>query len=366
MDSILAMWTRRPGRRPSRSITTAEYVRSRPDAWTLVDPGGPVQLPQPLVFGEPLVRYDLPSSLPEVGVLEIDSGSVYASHGWVLTPDDKLIADLSWYGGPHERLRLPANPRRTTFVRGRCLSLASEWASENYAHFILDSLGRMAIFAAAGGDINAVDSFYCAKPPSAEARRLFLLLHIPEEKIVWAESSVCVQADVMIVPSFPAHQLTYRAFLPTFLQELAGTTGTPIVPGRRLYVSRARVKRGVRNESEVRAVVEERGFDVYDPMSSANQAADFATAEIVVASHGAALANLAFCAPGASVVELVPLDNAYPFYYSLALAAGLDYRCVAGVPVSPSTGFGPSESDFDVDVAALRAALRPIPAGTAS
>lgn len=76
-------------------------------------------------------------------------------------------------------------------------------------------------------------------------------------------------------------------------------------------------------------------------------------------AHGAGLANVVFCRPGTNVLEIVPTDNAYPFYFSLAHAAGLEYSCL----VAPSVGqrdpdaFGPSPYDFEVELDELAAVL---------
>ena len=86
---------------------------------------------------------------------------------------------------------------------------------------------------------------------------------------------------------------------------------------------------------------------------------DFDQAAVVVGAHGAGLANLAFCRRGTRVIEIIPTDNAHPFYYSLALAAQLDYGYLVGRSIveRDAGAFGPSPYDFDVDLDELAAAL---------
>jgi capsular polysaccharide biosynthesis protein len=62
-------------------------------------------------------------------------------------------------------------------------------------------------------------------------------------------------------------------------------------------------------------------------MSVADQVKAFAEAEIVVATHGAALANLAFTSPGARVIEIFAPDLVAPCFWALAQRVpGLRYR----------------------------------------
>lgn len=50
----------------------------------------------------------------------------------------------------------------------------------------------------------------------------------------------------------------------------------------------------------------------------------------VVGLHGAALANLVFCPPGTRVLELLPSDMPYRYFYSLCRSAGMPYGVVMG------------------------------------
>lgn len=88
-------------------------------------------------------------------------------------------------------------------------------------------------------------------------------------------------------------------------------------------------------------------------------AEDFAAAAVVVSPHGGVLADLVFCNPGTKVLELLPTDHPGPYYYTLSLAAGLDYRCLAcrSLDERPDGGSRPSTADFTVDIGDLVAAL---------
>ena len=93
--------------------------------------------------------------------------------------------------------------------------------------------------------------------------------------------------------------------------------------------------------------------------AAANPAEDFAAAAMVVSPHGGVLADLVFCRPGTKVLELPPIDQPAPYYYTLSLAAGLEYGCLVSRSLHerPEAIRTPSTSDFTVDIDELAAAL---------
>ena len=87
----------------------------------------------------------------------------------------------------------------------------------------------------------------------------------------------------------------------------------------------------------------------------------FHDAEFIVGAHGASLANLVFCSQGTKVLELVPSDQAYPFFMTIALHGDLGYDCLVG-PSDQEHSRAPSEtwnspSDFTIRPDALVRAL---------
>ncbi|HKC29019.1 MAG TPA: glycosyltransferase family 61 protein, partial [Jatrophihabitans sp.] len=125
--------------------------------------------------------------------------------------------------------------------------------------------------------------------------------------------------------------------------------------------------RSIVNEAELLRLLDDRGFVSVDPgqLSVKEQIRAFGTASVIVAPHGAALANLIFARPGAAVVELFPQGCLLPDYWRLASSvAGLRYRYVSslGGPGNRSNRSNRSRaativSDIEVDVAAVAATL---------
>jgi capsular polysaccharide biosynthesis protein len=85
----------------------------------------------------------------------------------------------------------------------------------------------------------------------------------------------------------------------------------------------------------------------------------FATANLIVAPHGAALANIIFASPGSTLIELFPAGCLLPDYWRLASSVpGMAYRYVSafGGPRRP-TRAGTIVRDIEVDVPAVAATL---------
>jgi capsular polysaccharide biosynthesis protein len=91
------------------------------------------------------------------------------------------------------------------------------------------------------------------------------------------------------------------------------------------------------NEDDVRALLEPAGFETVfmEGRSVAEQAELFAAADVIVAPHGAAMANLVFCRPGTVVVELMGANTIGDFFARLSWRRGLDYELVLGTEPTP-------------------------------
>ena len=126
--------------------------------------------------------------------------------------------------------------------------------------------------------------------------------------------------------------------------------------GRRIYVSRRMAaKRRASNEAEVVALLARKGFEdiVLEELSFAAQVALFAESEVIVAAHGAGLANVVFSPPGSTVIEITPEDcePARRFFDNLSVGAGHNFVRVSG-------GIGFNDEEFEVSLPSLENALR--------
>lgn len=123
---------------------------------------------------------------------------------------------------------------------------------------------------------------------------------------------------------------------------------------RRVYISRTdATRRQVSNRNQLDSLLEEFGFETYvlGELTVSEQIELFASAEIVLAPHGAGLTNIIF-GRNLSVVELFgPKKNTT--FYRLSKLCGHEYRSLE----CPSDGL-----DIDVDLDTLRMVLNDLTA----
>ena len=342
-------------------LTSRDYADRGEAKMHVVYPAREQMPPPPEFVGSlrvDMLRY-LDPNTPDLGVLELSQPLVYGKHGWIFSHDGVLLPEHSWYGREVERMHLPKQLPQGTPLPGTSLSLASDFAGHSYGHYLLDSLPRMHLFLAAGFTLDAVDHVLCHRPPTAEAALHFSRLNVPPEKCVWLTDETAWRPERLLAPSFPGTKRNYPSWMAAFLKQAFAPAPAPATAHRRLWIGRRGRRRGITNAAEVDRVMQEHGFEAYDAAAAANPADDFAAAAMVVSPHGGVLADLVFCRAGTKVLELLPTDHALPYYYTLSLAAGLEYGgLVCRSLHERSEGLRtPSTSDFTVDIDELAAAL---------
>jgi capsular polysaccharide biosynthesis protein len=120
----------------------------------------------------------------------------------------------------------------------------------------------------------------------------------------------------------------------------------------RLYVSRLRDRtRAVRNEAEIEEAMRDEGLAVVYPqtLSFRDQIDLFSSAELIVAPHGAGLANVIWAERLQKVIEIFPADYLNDVYARITRMSGAVYMYVVCKPDRNSAGVVPLE--------AVRAAL---------
>ena len=164
--------------------------------------------------------------------------------------------------------------------------------------------------------------------PKWKQESLMLLGYHPDQCLRWDRSRLKVKR--LVVPSF-RRQLRYVS--PTACRWLRQRILSNLPQDKsfapKVYISRPEsAGRHVINEDEVLQALAPWGFKAYtlEQMSFADQVRLFSQAEMVVAPHGAGLANIVF-AENLSVIELYGSLIA-PVYLVLANALGFDYGCL--------------------------------------
>ena len=320
-------------------------ITGRPAGLPLTDPGD----------GETVGR---------VAVAELPDGRVLGPHRAIITGKGDLVYEVSWYFGtkrPREHpVFLNPYPPPPARIGGR-LGVLAQRGDGNYYHFLMDVLTKLGVLEQAPS-VTAPDVWYVPAQTPFQ-RELLELFGIGADQRIDAGEQPHVQADCLVVPGPPAMTEKNPPWAVEFLRRRLLPHVDVSGPRRNVYITRgpSANNRSITNEPDVLDLLAQHDFEHVDPgsLSVVDQIRTFATADIIVAPHGAALANIIFASPGSTLVELFPAGCLLPDYWRLASSVpGMEYRYVSafGGPRRP-TRAGTIVRDIEVDIAALAATL---------
>lgn len=347
--------------RANKILGTRDYCDKYDGKWTKVIPSQLINRPSPKFWGECSVDFDVlcESSFPEFGVVEMQNALLYGEHGKIISQEGFWLNDMSWFGKhENEFKKMPKFISRGIYLKGRVLSIASDFAVNGYGHFVTDCLSRLDLFYKAGYTLADVDYIFSPRPTKGNATVLFDMLKLPQHKLIWADDCRAIRAETLIATSFPGTRRNYPHWVTQFLQ--SQFIPVPAEQNRRLYVTRDGYKRNIINMDDINNILQKYSFEIYNPIDSINSHLDFSAATMVVGISGSALTGLAFCQTGTKVLELLSTDHVFPYYYSLSDAADLDYHClVCKSEYQREQGsWGPSLSDIYVDPSVFEEAIK--------
>jgi capsular polysaccharide biosynthesis protein len=265
---------------------------------------------------------------------------------------------------PHVRA-LPDGRRQVAFDRchryGEPVFFVGGSAA-NYYHWLLDYLPRIVLYREYGFAESGLRLALVRDPP-AYVREALTLLGLDDRHMLWIEPEMVASFPRLLVAS----QFSRRGNVhPSAAGFLRGALPPPAgrAPWRRLYVSRADAgKRRVVNEDALTQALAAQGFEriVCSEYGFSEQRQLFAEASIIVAPHGASLANLIWCAPRAvTLIELMPDAEQLQHFAMLSRMIDARYEVVRSGPDLTERP-GDQGSDFTVDVAAVLDRLHRLP-----
>lgn len=274
-------------------------------------------------------------------VVSYNNSSIVGRHCSILGPENSLVAEFGycynenyrvrplplgrlnplywryvWQGDLRNRHQLP----RATRVSGSAIVLNNPWC-HNFYHWLLEVVPRVMLMRQVG----IKPDWYVVDCQAGYQRRALELLGIAHQECIQPHYAMHLNVDQVIRPSQPgvSDWSDLAKAIVRGLPVTSNTTSTDStttdssaseLPGRIYITRKAASHRKLANEGELRKFLSSRGFVTYsfERIDFAEQVRLISQAEVIVAVHGAALANLIFAKPGTSVVEICPINRYNP------------------------------------------------------
>ena len=283
-------------------------------------------------------------------VVELPNGKIIGDLRLVATAGDVVAGGVQGLFGcsdPQNHYLLRRSRFRLLKRRPGTALLLGAANSDNYYHWLVDSVPRWKLLEAAGW--KNYDFVLLHSKPSPFQDEVLDRMGIPMEKRLRCSKNFVHQFDRLVVPAMPAPPEQIAPWSRDYLRSLFPDA---VSGPARVYLRRGAGRRRLVNEPELEAALAEKGFISVDPgtLTVAEQAKVLSAAKHVVAPHGSALTNLIFAPPGASVLELFHPRHKNNCYVNIAAACGHRYAALDGQMTNRADD---RQLEYTVDVPAL-------------
>lgn len=231
--------------------------------------------------------------------------------------------------------------------------------SSNYAHWLTEVLPRFALWSELRGD-RSMPYIIDAGLPAQMLQSMLLFLE-PNAIVHTLVPGAHIKAIELHVPSHAGyvpfetranhtllHHGRFHPFAMRLVRERARTAALCASRWKarqpKIYVRRRSRIRAVHNVEEIEEILRSEGFEFIDTetMSFDEQVATFAQAKVIIGPTGAALANILFASPDASIYVLMPNhpDSAFDYWKNIGKSVGVEVHNVLGEPSSNTVALG--------------------------
>lgn len=301
-----------------------------PYFYQVIHPAQTIALPG--VKGIDPPRWVQECSFDEAFTAIIPNGRVMTSNCYVVTPDNKRLRDVELDCPLIDLTELPApefrNETIANLVWGWNMPHLHIGTQNTFGHWFFDILPRLHLLEQSG---ISIDKYLIGKLKYPFHYESLRMLGIPMDKIIEVDKpDFHLQASALIVPAVPlmvgkcppwgSHFIAKRLKHDKAIKKQKGY--------ERIYITREdAAARFVVNEDEVMQMLEKKGFRkiVLTPLSTEEKIAIFSSARMIVAPFGSGSVNVAFCEPGAALVELAPNTFADNYFWKLCGHARVHY-----------------------------------------
>lgn len=297
------------------------------------------QAPRPALFDESAIKAN------SCFIDRVEHAVVWhdSFHTCVKTTDNLAIAEHTRADCPLiDALMAKHEPHA---IEGRAFLIGARGA-HNFYHWMADIAPKLAVLREAGYRFNDEDLFLVPFARHGFAWQILSQFGVRPEQIYETENqSTYLSVDELVVPRVDNKMgLTMGPWVPQLLREHFLPPGGGVAAHRRLFIDRKAGSadgRQIENQAALYKLLSLFEFDIVYPeeMPVVQQAILFAEADMVVAAHGAALANIIYCSAGTRIVEFYAGHMA-PCYWAISALLELDYYQLHSGPVHSGPGGG--------------------------
>jgi capsular polysaccharide biosynthesis protein len=279
---------------------------------------------------------------------QINNGRIYTDYveNVAIISDNYLFGKTS-FQQVNGRLLAPnfnsvlkkGTPRIKKKINGLVLNLAQGASTVNYFHWLFDVLPKIFI-CSRNYDIKKIDYFYLCEPQKFQIE-LLNFFKIKKNKIINSKLYRHIQANQIITVDHPWYNKGYffkefnnfPKWIITWLRNNFLKKKKNFYASKKIFIDRSDSKNNhvqIINKNQVINFLTRHGFKVYKiaKMNFFKQIYLFWNAEFIIATHGAALANLAFCKPNTKVIEIKHQTQKGNYFKKISKINKLEYRSI--------------------------------------
>jgi hypothetical protein len=268
-------------------------------------------------------------------IFNFHNARVLGAEGAIISPDNKLFCEFTYIDdGPVEWWRHPVFQRRrippVKKLYGTHATITLPLSSYYY-HWLIESIPNIRSLQTYLSHIDKI----CIPRPSKFHLETLAAFGINQDKLIPLDSQSHYQFDRLYVPSFNSGWAPHR-WLPTWIKDSMPFLDRSNHKGRRIYISRGDGRwRKVKNEPEVSSFLMSYSFECVElaSISFKEQAILFNEADVIIAPHGAGLANMIFCRPQTIILEIFPPRWTPLMFFQLAMVAECNYFFMIADPM---------------------------------
>ncbi|MEO8393424.1 MAG: glycosyltransferase family 61 protein [Chloroflexota bacterium] len=236
---------------------------------------------------------------------EITDVTLVGTVGAVVTSDNELLTESTNYSSfPQLKMEaaLYSSARGEDAPDGQYLSLLS-YGAEVYGHWLVDSLPRLMLDFPLDPAIRVI----IPRESKDYHYETLALLGIPRERIFEAGRRTIRVQQLHVRSGGTGVVRPHPRLLQRLVAELRAAAGVKeTVHQRRLYVSRANMRRRIVNEDALLPILKDYGFEIVraETLSQVETIRLFSQAAVVAGAFGSPTLNAVYAKPGAVVLEI--------------------------------------------------------------